>query len=587
MTVKSVLIANRGEIAVRIARAAADHGLRSVAVYSDADANAVHTRIASEAYRLPGTSPSQTYMNIPAIIEIALRSQVDAVHPGYGFLSENAEFAAAVTEAGLTWIGPPAEVIETLGNKVKAREIAVSVGAPLAPGSDGPVEHWEDAHAFAQEHGLPIAIKAAYGGGGRGLKVVHELSDVEDAFVAAGRESRAAFGRDECFVEKFLVKPRHVEAQILADTHGNTVVVGLRDCSLQRRNQKLLEEAPAPFLTSDQEKMIRRASVAICQSVGYVGAGTVEFLVARDGTISFLEVNTRLQVEHPVTEMTTGVDLVGEQFRVAGGLPLSFVDEVRDGSLPQNGHAIEFRLNAEDVTAGYVPCPGTVTRFEAPTGPGIRVDSGVTTGSTVPGAYDSMMAKLIVHGSTREQAIRRARQAFRELVIEGVASVAPFHQAVLEHPDFVDDFAVHTTWIEQDFAGDFERSYIYADHSADQPLTRFGIELDGKRVELGLPAQLLTQMAASTHPGDGTRESGDTSADTNTTENTVTSPYTGNFVTWKVTDGETVEEGQTVAVIEAMKMESNIVAPAAGTVECEAFSAGDDIAAGAIIARIV
>ena len=587
MTVKSVLIANRGEIAVRIARAAADHGLRSVAVYSDADANAVHTCIASEAYRLPGTSPSQTYMNIPAIIEIALRSQVDAVHPGYGFLSENAEFAAAVTEAGLTWIGPPAEVIETLGNKVKAREIAVSVGAPLAPGSNGPVEHWEDAHAFAQEHGLPIAIKAAYGGGGRGLKVVHELSDVEDAFVAAGRESRAAFGRDECFVEKFLVKPRHVEAQILADTHGNTVVVGLRDCSLQRRNQKLLEEAPAPFLTSDQEAMIRRASVAICQSVGYVGAGTVEFLVARDGTISFLEVNTRLQVEHPVTEMTTGVDLVGEQFRVAGGLPLSFVDEVRDGSLPQNGHAIEFRLNAEDVTAGYVPCPGTVTRFEAPTGPGIRVDSGVTTGSTVPGAYDSMMAKLIVHGSTREQAIRRARQAFRELVIEGVASVAPFHQAVLEHPDFVDDFAVHTTWIEQDFAGDFERSYIYADHSADQPLTRFGIELDGKRVELGLPAQLLTQMAASTHLGEWTRESGDTSADTNTTENTVTSPYTGNFVTWKVTDGETVEEGQTVAVIEAMKMESNIVAPAAGTVECEAFSAGDDIAAGAIIARIV
>ena len=587
MTVKSVLIANRGEIAVRIARAAADHGLRSVAVYSDADANAVHTRIASEAYRLPGTSPSQTYMNIPAIIEIALRSQVDAVHPGYGFLSENAEFAAAVTEAGLTWIGPPAEVIETLGNKVKAREIAVSVGAPLAPGSDGPVEHWEDAHAFAQEHGLPIAIKAAYGGGGRGLKVVHELSDVEDAFVAAGRESRAAFGRDECFVEKFLVKPRHVEAQILADTHGNTVVVGLRDCSLQRRNQKLLEEAPAPFLTSDQEAMIRRASVAICQSVGYVGAGTVEFLVARDGTISFLEVNTRLQVEHPVTEMTTGVDLVGEQFRVAGGLPLSFVDEVRDGSLPQNGHAIEFRLNAEDVTAGYVPCPGTVTRFEAPTGPGIRVDSGVTTGSTVPGAYDSMMAKLIVHGSTREQAIRRARQAFRELVIEGVASVAPFHQAVLEHPDFVDDFAVHTTWIEQDFAGDFERSHIYADHSADQPLTRFGIELDGKRVELGLPAQLLTQMAASTHPGEWTREPGDTSADTNTTQNTVTSPYAGSFVTWTVADGEKVDEGQTVAVIEAMKMESNIVAPTAGVVECESYAAGDDIAAGAIIARVV
>ena len=586
MTLKSVLIANRGEIAVRIARAATDHGLRSVAVYSDADANALHTRVASEAYRLPGTAPADTYMNIPAIIEIALRAQVDAVHPGYGFLAENAQFATAVTEAGLTWIGPSADVIETLGNKVKARDIAVSVGAPLAPGSDGPVEHWEDAHAFAQEHGLPIAIKAAYGGGGRGLKIVHELSDVEDAFAAAGRESRAAFGRDECFVEKFLVKPRHVEAQVLADTHGNTVVVGVRDCSLQRRNQKLVEEAPAPFLTSVQEEMIRQASVAICESVGYEGAGTAEFLVADDGTISFLEVNTRLQVEHPVTEMTTGVDLVGEQFRIADGLPLSFADDVQDGTLPQNGHAIEFRLNAEDVAAGYVPCPGTVTRFEAPTGPGVRVDSGVTTGSTVPGVYDSMMAKLIVHGSTRTQAISRARQAFRELVIEGVATVAPFHQTVLEHPDFVDDFAVHTTWIEQDFANDFEHSQIYADHSAEQPLTRFGIELDGKRVELGIPAQLLSQVATATPHTDGTRERGDTSADIAESDNTVTSPYAGTFVTWKVTDGEKVHKGQTIAVIEAMKMESNIVAPVAGTVECELLSAGDEITAGATVARI-
>ena len=525
-------------------------------------------------------------MNIPAIIEIALRAQVDAVHPGYGFLAENAQFATAVTEAGLTWIGPSADVIETLGNKVKARDIAVSVGAPLAPGSDGPVEHWEDAHAFAQEHGLPIAIKAAYGGGGRGLKIVHELSDVEDAFAAAGRESRAAFGRDECFVEKFLVKPRHVEAQVLADTHGNTVVVGVRDCSLQRRNQKLVEEAPAPFLTSVQEEMIRQASVAICESVGYEGAGTAEFLVADDGTISFLEVNTRLQVEHPVTEMTTGVDLVGEQFRIADGLPLSFADDVQDGTLPQNGHAIEFRLNAEDVAAGYVPCPGTVTRFEAPTGPGVRVDSGVTTGSTVPGVYDSMMAKLIVHGSTRTQAISRARQAFRELVIEGVATVAPFHQTVLEHPDFVDDFAVHTTWIEQDFANDFEHSQIYADHSAEQPLTRFGIELDGKRVELGIPAQLLSQVVAATPRTDGTRERGDTSADIADLDNTVTSPYAGTFVTWKVTDGEKVHKGQTIAVIEAMKMESNIVAPVAGTVECELLSAGDEITAGATVARI-
>ena len=586
MTIQSVLIANRGEIAVRIARAAADNGLRSVAVYSDVDANALHTRIADEAYRLPGITPADTYMNIPAIIEIALRAQVDSVHPGYGFLSENAEFAAAVTEAGLTWIGPSADVIETLGNKVKARDIAVRVGAPLAPGSDGPVTSWEDAYTFAHKHGLPIAIKAAFGGGGRGLKVVHELHEVEDAFAAAGRESRAAFGRDECFVEKFLVKPRHVEAQVLADTHGNTVVVGLRDCSLQRRNQKLVEEAPAPFLTSSQENQIRQASIDICEAVGYVGAGTVEFLVARDGTINFLEVNTRLQVEHPVTEMTTGVDLIGEQFRVASGVPLSFVDEVRDGSLPQNGHAIEFRLNAEDVAAGYVPCPGTVTRFEAPTGPGIRVDSGITTGSAVPGAYDSMMAKLIVHGATRAQAISRARQAFRELVIEGVASVAPFHQAVLKHPAFVDEFAVHTAWIEQDFTGEFEGSKIYADHSTDQPLKRFGIELNGKRVELGLPAQFLTHKAYSTHQGDGTCKPRDTSADSTTPANIVTSPYAGNFVTWKVTDGEAVEKGQTIAVIEAMKMESNIAAPVAGTVACENINAGDSVPAGTTIAQI-
>ena len=610
MTLASVLIANRGEIAVRIARAAADHGLRSVAVYSDADAEALHTRIADEAYRLPGTAPAETYMNIPALIETALRAGVEAVHPGYGFLAENAEFAAAVAEAGLTWIGPSPEVIEKLGNKVTAREIALSVDAPLAPGSDGPVEDWEEAHAFAEEHGLPIAIKAAYGGGGRGLKVVHELDDVEDAFAAAGREAVAAFGRGECFVEKFLVRPRHVEAQILADTHGNTVVIGLRDCSLQRRNQKLVEEAPAPFLTSEQQATIREGAVKICQAAGYVGAGTVEFLIAEDGTISFLEVNTRLQVEHPVTEMTTGVDLVGEQFRIAAGLPLSFADgDASDGNaaggdseitVPQLGHAIEFRLNAEDVANGYVPCPGTITRFEAPTGPGIRVDTGVTSGSTIPGAYDSMMAKLIVFGADRDQAITRARQALRELVIEGVATVVPFHQAVLEHSDFADDFAVHTTWIENDFAEQFERTEVFADQRDGQPLTRFGVELDGKRVELGLPAELLSRLASPAPSGASTGEAqpaGTTGADTETeassTDNgadasgaEVTSPYAGSFVTWKVADGDAVEAGQTVAVIEAMKMESNVSAPSGGTIACEPLDAGDSVSAGQVLARI-
>ncbi|PMB98273.1 acetyl/propionyl/methylcrotonyl-CoA carboxylase subunit alpha [Brevibacterium luteolum] len=610
MTLSSVLIANRGEIAVRIARAAADHGLRSVAVYSDADADALHARIADEAHRLPGTAPAETYMNIPALIETALRSGVDAVHPGYGFLAENAAFASAVTEAGLTWIGPSAEVIEKLGNKVTAREIALSVDAPLAPGSDGPVEDWEEAHAFAEEHGLPIAIKAAYGGGGRGLKVVHELADVEDAFAAAGREAVAAFGRGECFVEKFLVRPRHVEAQILADTHGNTVVIGLRDCSLQRRNQKLVEEAPAPFLTSEQEATIREGAVKICQAAGYVGAGTVEFLIAEDGTISFLEVNTRLQVEHPVTEMTTGVDLVGEQFRIAAGLPLSFADgDASDGNaaggdseitVPQLGHAIEFRLNAEDVANGYVPCPGTITRFEAPTGPGIRVDTGVTSGSTIPGAYDSMMAKLIVFGADRDQAITRARQALRELVIEGVATVVPFHRAVLEHSDFADDFAVHTTWIENDFAEQFERTEVFADQRDGQPLTRFGVELDGKRVELGLPAELLSRLASPAPSGASTGEAqpaGTTGADTETeassTDNgadasgaEVTSPYAGSFVTWKVADGDAVEAGQTVAVIEAMKMESNVSAPSGGTIACESLDAGDSVSAGQVLARI-
>lgn len=607
---QTVLIANRGEIAIRIARAARDLGIRSIAVVSEADVDNLHAKIADEAYTLPGNTAAETYMNIPALLDIALRAGADCVHPGYGFLSENADFARAVAEAGLTWVGPAPEAIETLGNKVAARALATEVGAPLAPGTPDPIPNWEQARDFADEHGMPIAIKAAFGGGGRGLKVVHDYNDIEAAFESAGREAKAAFGRGECYVEKFLTKPRHVEAQVLADTHGNVHVVGTRDCSVQRRFQKLVEEAPAPFLTAEQEATIRAGAVRICRAAGYVGAGTVEFLIAEDGTISFLEVNTRLQVEHPVTEMTTGVDLVGEQFRIAAGLPLSFADgDASDGNaaggdseitVPQLGHAIEFRLNAEDVANGYVPCPGTITRFEAPTGPGIRVDTGVTSGSTIPGAYDSMMAKLIVFGADRDQAITRARQALRELVIEGVATVVPFHQAVLEHSDFADDFAVHTTWIENGFAEQFERTEVFADQRNGQPLTRFGVELDGKRVELGLPAELLSRLASPAPSGASTGEAqpaGTTGADTETeassTDNgadasgaEVTSPYAGSFVTWKVADGDAVEAGQTVAVIEAMKMESNVSAPSGGTIACESLDAGDSVSAGQVLARI-
>ncbi|MGO2636649.1 acetyl-CoA carboxylase biotin carboxylase subunit, partial [Corynebacterium variabile] len=400
----TVLIANRGEIAVRIARAARDLGIRSVAVYSSADADALHTRVADEAWALKGTTGAQTYMNIPALLDIAARVGADCVHPGYGFLSENADFARAVADAGMTWIGPTPETIDTLGDKMAARQLAESVGAPLAPGTSEPLQSWEEAHAFAEEHGLPVVIKAAFGGGGRGLKIVTRedgLDAVEDAFLSAGREAGEAFGRTECFVEKFLETPRHVEAQVLADTHGHVSVVGLRDCSTQRRFQKLVEEAPAPFLTTGQREQITEGARSICAAAGYVGAGTVEFIVAADGTVSFLEVNTRVQVEHPVTEVTSGVDIVAEQFRIAFGEELSWIAAGEPLDPASSGHAIEFRINAEDVANGFVPCPGTVTEFRVPTGPGIRVDAGVVSGSTIPGFYDSMLGKLIVWGPTR------------------------------------------------------------------------------------------------------------------------------------------------------------------------------------------
>ncbi|RZL94631.1 MAG: ATP-grasp domain-containing protein, partial [Variovorax sp.] len=478
-----VLIANRGEIAVRIARACADYGVQSVAVYADADIDALHARVADEAYGLDGSRPADTYLNIEKLLAVAARCGADAVHPGYGFLSENAGFARAVIDAGLTWVGPPPAAIDALGDKVQARRIALAVGAPLVAGTPGPVADADEVVAFAEQHGLPIAIKAAFGGGGRGLKVAWRLDEVADLYASAVREAVTAFGRGECFVEQFLDRPRHIEAQVVADTHGHVVVLGTRDCSLQRRNQKLVEEAPAPFLTDAQRERIHQSARDICVEAGYVGAGTVEFLLSPSGAISFLEVNTRLQVEHPVTEETAGIDLVVEQLRVADGLPLS----ITQTPVPR-GHAFEFRINAEDVGRGFLPAPGTVRVFDAPSGPGVRVDTGVVAGSTVPGTFDSLMAKLIVTGRTRQEAIARARRALREFRIEGVASVLPFHRAVIAHPDFTgeDGFAVHTRWIETDFANTLAAS-VRAEPVGDPALVRTAIEIDGRRRAIGLP----------------------------------------------------------------------------------------------------
>ncbi|HEX9624795.1 MAG TPA: biotin carboxylase N-terminal domain-containing protein, partial [Streptosporangiaceae bacterium] len=446
---RKVLIANRGEIAVRVARACADAGLASVAVYSEPDLDALHVRMADEAYALGGTSAADSYLDIAKVLKAAAESGADAVHPGYGFLAENAQFASEVIATGLTWIGPPPAAIEALGDKTAARAIARRVGAPLAPGTDGPISGPDEAVGFAAEHGLPIAIKAAYGGGGRGLKVARTTEEIAELYESAVREAVASFGRGECFVERYLDKPRHVETQCLADVHGNVVVVSTRDCSLQRRHQKLVEEAPAPFLTADQEALLRSSSKAILREAGYVGAGTCEFLVARDGTVSFLEVNTRLQVEHPVTEEVSGIDLVLAMFAIADGQPLGFDDP------PLRGHSIEFRLNAEDPGRGFLPAPGTLTRWSPPSGPGVRVDSGYVAGMTVPQMYDSLIAKLIVTGADRAQALARARRALAEFEIGGMPTVLPFHRAVVSDPAFTGEpFSVHTRWIETEFAGD-------------------------------------------------------------------------------------------------------------------------------------
>ncbi|MBF6672601.1 ATP-grasp domain-containing protein [Glutamicibacter halophytocola] len=551
---KKVLIANRGEIAVRIARAATDANIASVAIYSDPDADALHVRRADEAYPLHGSTGADTYLNIEKIIAIAKRCAADAVHPGYGFLSENASFAQAVIDAGMKWIGPSPQAIEDLGNKVTARQIAVRAGAPLAPGTDGPAENAEEVRAFAEEYGVPVAIKAAFGGGGRGIKIAYSLDEITEAFESATREATVAFGRGECFVERFLSKPRHVEAQVLADAHGNVVVVGTRDCSLQRRHQKLVEEAPAPFLSDEQRTRIHESAKAICKEAGYVGAGTVEYLVAQDGLISFLEVNTRLQVEHPITEETAGVDLVAEQFRIADGLPMSLGED----PTPQ-GHAFEFRINAEDPARGFLPAPGTVERFEPPTGAGVRIDSGVRSGSVIPPFYDSMIAKLIVHGADRNQALRRARLALDEITIAGVPTVLPFHRAVIDHLDFAgDQLKVYTTWIEDEFLNEVEASDQMDLDQLDTSRETITIELDGKAVQLGLPMALTNALRNPS--GAGAMNSAQAQQASEHDAAAVLSPMDGNLVRFAVEDGQAVSKGQTVAVVEAMKMESAVAA---------------------------
>ena len=576
---KNVLIANRGEIALRVIRACRDHGIGAVAVYADADADAPYLRLADAAYALPGKTPAETYLNIPALLDIARRAGADAVHPGYGFLSESAEFAQAVADAGLIWIGPSPEAIARLGDKIAAREIARKVGAPLVPGSDGPVGSGDEIRAFVAEHGLPVAIKASAGGGGRGMRVVRETAEIDELFAAAASEARTAFGNGACYVERFLDRPRHIEAQVLADRHGNVVVVGLRDCSLQRRNQKLVEEAPAPFLPDELAERIATSAHDICAEAGYTGAGTVEFLLGADGMLSFLEVNTRLQVEHPVTEAVTGIDLVIEQFRIAEGLPLQI-----DAMPAPMGHAIEFRINAEDPGRGFLPTPGRITRFSPPGGPGIRLDSGVETGSTVAGAFDSLMAKLIVTGPDRATAIARARRALAEFRIEGVASVLPFARAVIEAPDFngTAPFTVHTRWIETDFAADLDAALRVPE--AEDCVLRLPVEIDGERRDLGLSAGALARLAgalgaSAPAPHIGLAQPATEAADG------LRAPVAGTLTRWLVADGETVAGDQPVAVIEAMKMEMTLTAEKAGVLR-QRIQPGEELAEGALLAEI-
>ncbi|MFI0230295.1 biotin carboxylase N-terminal domain-containing protein [Streptomyces sp. NPDC017086] len=588
---RKVLIANRGEIAVRVARACRDAGIASVAVYADPDRDASHVRAADEAFALGGDTPATSYLVIDKILNAARESGADAVHPGYGFLSENAEFAQAVLDAGLIWIGPPPQAIRDLGDKVAARHIAQRAGAPLVAGTPDPVSGADEVVAFAREHGLPIAIKAAFGGGGRGLKVARTLEEVPELYDSAVREAVAAFGRGECFVERYLDRPRHVETQCLADKHGNVVVVSTRDCSLQRRHQKLVEEAPAPFLSPEQVAELYRASKAILKEARYEGAGTCEFLVGQDGTISFLEVNTRLQVEHPVTEEVAGIDLVREMFRIADGEELGYDDPVL------RGHSFEFRINGEDPGRGFLPAPGTVTRFDAPSGPGVRLDAGVEAGSVIGPAWDSLLAKLIVTGRTRREALQRAARALDEFQVEGMATAIPFHRAVVTDPAFApeltgssDPFTVHTRWIETEFVNEIKPFTAPAEAGAEDEAggrETVVVEVGGKRLEVSLPASLgmslaRTGLAAGAKPKrraakkSGPAASGDTLA----------SPMQGTIVKIAVEEGQEVEEGDLVVVLEAMKMEQPLNAHKAGTIKGLAATVGASVTSGAAICEI-
>jgi len=581
--VRKVLVANRGEIAVRIVRACRDAGLASVAVYGTADLDALHVTMADEAYALGGETAAESYLDIGKILAAAADSGADAVHPGYGFLAENAEFARAVIGAGLTWIGPPPAAIEALGDKVRARHIAQQVGAPLTPGTDGPVSGAEEAIAFAEEYGLPIAIKAAFGGGGRGLKVARTTDEIASQFESAVREAVAAFGRGECFVERYLDKPRHVETQCLADSRGNVVIVSTRDCSLQRRHQKLVEEAPAPFLTPEQDKQLRTASADILRAAGYVGAGTCEFLIGQDSTISFLEVNTRLQVEHPVTEEVSGIDLVREMFRIADGEALGYTDP------ESRGHSIEFRINAEDAGRGFLPAPGTITGWRPPAGPGVRLDAGYTAGQTVPQAFDSLIAKLIVTGASRQQALERARRALAEFEIEGMPTVLPFHRAVVSDPAFTSEpFRVHTRWIETEFAGDIPPYSGEAPAPGEaEDRERITVEVGGKRLEVTVPAGFGAGTAAApkSRPRAAGRRGGTATAGAPSGDELV-SPMQGTIVKIVAADGEHVDAGDTIVVLEAMKMEQPLTAHKAGTVSGLSITVGQTVPAGAVICQL-
>jgi acetyl-CoA/propionyl-CoA carboxylase biotin carboxyl carrier protein len=581
--VRKVLIANRGEIAVRVVRACRDAGLASVAVYAEPDLDALHVRLADEAYSLAGTTGPETYLDIDKLIKVGLESGADAVHPGYGFLAENADFARAVANAGMTWIGPPPEAIEALGDKVRARHIARQAGAPLTPGTEEPVRDAEEIRVFAAEYGFPIAIKAAFGGGGRGLKVAWREEEIDAQYESAVREATAAFGRGECFVERYLNRPRHVETQCLADAHGHVVVISTRDCSLQRRHQKLVEEAPAPFLGSEQIEALYESSKAILRLAGYVGAGTCEFLVGQDGTISFLEVNTRLQVEHPVSEEVTGIDLVREMFRIADGEPLGYDDP------PARGHSIEFRINAEDPGRNFLPAPGTITTWRPPSGPGVRLDSGYAAGQTVPQVFDSLIAKLIVTGASRTQALQRAARALAEFEVGGMPTVLPFHRAVVADPAFAGaPLRVHTRWIETEFAAPMP-DQAPAETAAAADREKITVEVGGKRLEVVVPAAFGLPHGTASVPDSAERARGAGRARrtvSGTSGDTLVSPMQGTIIKIEVADGERVSAGDVIVVLEAMKMEQPLTAHKDGTVTGLSVTVGQTVIAGAPICEL-